>query len=177
MLHYALVAPFRRAARQPASARVFPNAAAPRQLLLSLALLSVLESVGLHLLVHAYSPRLAWALLALSMYGLLWLIAAHQAFGARPVLVHRDRLELRVSLLYSAQVPRAAIRGIAPCLTRGREPGVVRLTLGAPANVLLETGEPIALHGPLGHVRHATRIALYLEDPQAFVAHVGAPAR
>lgn len=171
VLHYALITPFRRA-RQPVTAHVFANAAAPRQLLSALALISVLESVGLHLLVHAYSPRVAWVLLALSIYGLLWLIGAHQALGARPVLVYPDRLELRVSLLYSAHVPRAAMSGIAPCLTPAREPGVVRLTLGARPNVLLETREPIAVHGPLGHVRRATKIAIYLEDPRAFIDHL-----
>jgi hypothetical protein len=171
VLHYALIAPFRRAL-PPADAKVFRNAAAPRQLLVALALISLLEAVGLHVVVYAYTPRLAWAVLALSVYGLLWLIAAHQALGARPVLVHRDRIELRMSLLYSASIPCAAVSGIGPCETHGREPGVVRLSLGARPNVLLQTSQPIAIHGPLGRIQHATRIAFYVEEPGAMIALV-----
>ena len=162
VLYYACVAPFRHPAR-PAHAHVVENGRAPRQLLAVLALLSVLESAGVHLLLHAYSPRIAYLVLALSLYGLAWLVALYQAFRARPLLVLPDRVLVRVSLLFSAELPRAAIERAEPC--SGPAPGAARMTVGAPANLLLVLREPVAIHGPLGRVRHASRLALYVDEP------------
>jgi hypothetical protein len=100
---------------------------------------------------------------------LLWLLAAYHAFRARPVLVYPDRVLVRVSLFFSARVPRAAISSVEPCQPRGRAPGVARLTFGARPNVVLTLNEAVQIHGLLGRKKAATRIALHVDDPTAFV--------
>jgi hypothetical protein len=141
-----------------------------RQLLLALGVLSVLEAVPLHMLLHARHPHFAWFALALSLYGLLWIAGAHRAFAMRPVVVSKTLLWIRASLFFTAQVELANIRGASLCSDAEHPAGTVVVAPLATPNVLIELSEPARVYGLFGRERMADAIALYVDQPGELIA-------
>ncbi len=136
-------------------------------LLFGLGVLLLTEGLAIHMLLQTWSPRAAWVLAGLNVYALLWLAGVHQAARLRPVVVSSERLLLRASLLWTVVVPRGAVGSVRPIHAMPRVKGVLRLALGTAPNLLLSLREPVVARGMLGIERRVTRIALYVDDPEA----------
>jgi hypothetical protein len=139
-------------------------------LIFGLGLLLGMEGLAVHLLLHAFSARLAWALAALNVYALVWLAAAYQAARLRPVHLSPDLLLVRTSLLWTAPIPRASIASIARADAAPRGSGVLRAAFGTAPNLLLTLRTPVIARGPLGIQRSVTRVALFVDAPERLVA-------
>lgn len=136
----------------------------------------VVELFVVHLVVHAFSPRLAWALSAVSAVGVVWLVGLARAFVLRPVLVTARGVTVRHGALWTLDVPFAAIERletgrVAPP-ARGT-PGWLRVGGNGRASALLALREPIAARGPYGRTRAVTTVTMTLDDPAAFAQAVG----
>lgn len=125
-----------------------------------------------HTLLHFLaSPTAAWVISALSLFGLMYLLAEYRATLRRPISLGRDALLLRCGLFapdaripYSMLVAAAPMRGPAP-----RERGTRQLQqLGEP-NVELRLRPGSELRGFLGNMQPVQRICLGLDQPQAFL--------
>jgi hypothetical protein len=96
---------------------------------LGLGLVIVVETVPTHLVAMERAPAVAWALSALSLYALLWLIGDSQALRLRPCRLEDDALRVRVGLRWKVEVPRAAFAAFTP--VRGNRPRAPRARLRA----------------------------------------------
>jgi hypothetical protein len=146
---------------------------------LGFGLLIVVETVPVHLVLMERAPALAWALSALSLYALLWLIGDTQALRLRPCRLADDVLLVRVGLRWKVEVPRAALAAFTP--VRGNAPsrrarGYLRATVFGDPTHLLELRAPITAIGPYGIRRSVTWIGVSPDDPERWNATPGAPA-
>lgn len=153
-------------------ARSFTYLRAWTPLLAGLIVLLAVETLGVHLLVSLASPTIAWALSAVSSYGVLWLIGDAQAARHRPILVDSERLLVRVGLRWTVGIPRAAILEVRPA--RSADSGATRkpliASLDGNPNVRLSLAAPVVARGPLGITRSATEIMVGVDDPDAFIS-------
>lgn len=126
------------------------------------AFLSLVEAWPVHLLVSRLSPVAAWILLALQLYGVLWLVGDVRALRAQPILVTREALLVTVGLRWSARIPRSLIAEVRA--TPDRPPGTLRLASGGATNVVLTLGDELTVDGPWGLTRRTRAVALALRD-------------
>ena len=146
---------------------------------LGLGLLIVVETVPTHFVAMERAPAAAWALSALSLYALLWLVGDYQGLRLRPCRLEEEVLRVRVGLRWQVEVPRAAcaaftpVRGNAPSR---RAPGYLRATVFGDPTHLLELNAPVTAIGPYGIRRRVTRIGLSPDDPEVWSAALNAPA-
>ena len=138
----------------------------------------LIESAALHLLVRLWSPVVAGWLLLADAYALLLFVAHGHAVRLQPTVLTADALLVRVGFFWQLAVPRAALQ-TAEAL-RGdfaADPETLNLArplLTAP-NLMLTFATPVVVTGPYGIRRPARRLALYLDQPQAFLAAAGHP--
>ena len=174
VLYYALVGPF---VRRPARPNEFgyTEESGLGGLLLALGLVITIEGLGMHMLLHTWSARAAWVLTALSVYPLLWLLAAFHAARLRPVVLSGEHLLVRSSLLWTAEVPREAIASVSAIGEMAREKGTLRAALGTAPVLLVTLHRAVVARGPLGIHRSVQRIALYVDDPAKLRAALETP--
>jgi hypothetical protein len=146
----------------------------------TLGFLVVVESVGVHVLLFRRSPILAIALSLLGVAGLVWLIRDQRALGAVPTTISAGGVHLRVGLRAEARIPRAAIASaVAPAwsdLPAAPEPGYLHPTKPAEPNVLLTFTEPVTVRLVGGLRRPVRRLALFVDEPAAFLGALNEPA-
>ena len=127
------------------------------------------EAVGVHLLVAQWSPLVAWALTALSVYGAIWLVGLGRSVVLRPTVVERDGLRVRIGALYEAVVPFDAIESVNPVRTGPadrRAPGYLHASIFAAPRLMIELKEPVEARGLYGNrKRGITRIGLLVDEP------------
>lgn len=58
------------------------------------------EAIPTHILVRQWSPRVAWVCTGVTLYGLMWVVAALRSLHLRPTLVGNETLVLRLGLLW-----------------------------------------------------------------------------
>jgi len=135
-------------------------------LLFALGLVVGMEGLAVNVALHAWSPRAAWLHAALDVYALIWFAAAYQAARLRPVAVSADRLLVRVSLLWTVEVPRALIADVTRIQEMPRDRGVLRAAFGTAPELLVTLREAVLARGPVGLTRRVTAIALHVDEPE-----------
>ncbi len=139
-------------------------------------LMTVVETVVVHLLVARWSATAAWALTGLSVYGLVWLLGHFQAVRLRPVLLAPDALHVRIGLLWSVRVPYGDVASLGPAGAGApprRAPGYLHAVTLGPARLLVELREPVRVDGLYGYVkRDVRRIGLAVDDRERFRAEL-----
>ena len=137
----------------------------------------LVESAALHLLVRTWSPAAAAWLLVADAYLLLLLVGHGHAVRLLPTVLTADVLLVRVGFFWQVAVPRTALptaellRG--DFAARADTLNLARPLLTAP-NVLLTFVAPTTVAGPYGTRRVARRLAVYLDQPQQFLAVLAA---
>lgn len=138
----------------------------------ALLVLSPAEMILAHWLAEAVAgPLAAWALTGLTVYSLLWLWGDAQAMRLHPITLDAHTLHLRVGLRWRATIPRARVRALEPATDTPDD--ALDLTVLGPANAVLVLDAPVEVAGPFGLVRTGQRLALQLDDPDAFRAALG----
>ena len=127
--------------------------------------IALVELVVTHVLVALWKPWIAAVFTLLSASGVIWFIGVIRSFKRLPVLIEDDRLIMRVGTLKRVDLARDRIGGLkeqwrAETL---RHDQVLKLSLLAYPNVVIELSEPIA--GRRGSVR---AIGHRLDDPAGF---------
>jgi hypothetical protein len=145
-------------------------------LLAALALIAVVEMTAVHLLVRHWSSMLAWVLTAISIYGVVWVLAHLQAVRLRPILLTSDSLHVRIGLLWGVRVPydriaRVTVAGRdAP--QRGAKGYLHAVTVGAP-QLLLELRDPVDVDGLYGYTKRGVRqIGIAVDQRDRFAAEL-----
>ncbi|NBB80155.1 MAG: hypothetical protein GVY36_12045, partial [Verrucomicrobia bacterium] len=99
-------------ARPEASTYTYHKSSGYGVILAGIMVALVIELVGVHLLLHLWSPTVAWIHTALGLYGMLWLVGDYRAMRFRPIQLHGDVLYLRCGLRWSIRVPLASIASV-----------------------------------------------------------------
>jgi hypothetical protein len=136
----------------------------------------VIESIAVHFAVAARHPRIAWALTLSSLAALVWLVRDYVALGSGFVRLENDAVHLRVGRRFAITVPLAHVaRSLRPTFhdlpTPGTSQGRDYLNLTKPAapNVLIVLDAPQRVRLTAGIHRDVGRVALRLDDPEAFL--------
>jgi hypothetical protein len=153
----------------PATARPlsYAESSGATQLLPLLAFVLTLETAGVHLIVHRWTPAAAWIFTALDLYALVWIAALWRSIYLRPILIEGDVLILRLGYLFSARIAReeiAAWKSPAGSLDAYKK-GIFRNVRMADPQFLIELTHPIAMNGPFGIRRQISTLALSVDEP------------
>ncbi|HEX4683564.1 MAG TPA: hypothetical protein VH277_12680 [Gemmatimonadaceae bacterium] len=170
IFYYAL-ASWRRKAFVPHGAQAFSyhrkNGYAA--LLYTLVRVTLMEMIALDFLVRARHPHAANWLLAIDLFGALWLTGFARAVQLRPILLEGDLLRLRLGLQWAADVRRSNIASIEFGRVRApakRTPGYLRIA--SSPNAMITLREPVRARGPYGTARDVVRIGVALDDVKKF---------
>ena len=134
--------------------------------------LTPIEALALHLLVPWETVR--WGLLALSVYGLLWMVAFALALGQRPHTLDADELVLRFAHLREAAVRVADVVAATASTTVDHRRNLEQTDGLLALSVLGETSVQLQLR-PGSTVRleraevPAERVAFFTDDPRRAV--------
>ena len=174
VLHLALLS-WRRPADVPEGATGF---AYHRYLTPMLGVFLVLQLIELgvtHMLVMMWSPKVAWVLLALSAWGVLWMIALLKSLRLNPVLLTADGVRVRGGFMIDVLVPYAQIADVRG--PSGADEVKAKTTLNAAIlswpEIVLDLSEPLAVPGLFGRNRIISKVAFKLDEPAAFHEQLG----
>jgi len=132
---------------------------------------AVVELFVMHLVVHAFSPRLAWALSALSAISVVWLIGFIRSIVLRPVLVTAAGVTVRSGVQWNLDVPFAAVERVETGRVKtpdGRAPGYLRIGGAGVAGAVLHLREPLTAAGMYGRTKRVDTISITIDDPAGF---------
>ena len=129
---------------------------------------AALELVAVHFLLRAWSETAALVHVALSVYGVVWLVGDYRAMRRRPHELRDDGLRLRYGLRWDLAVAWEHISHVE----RTRRPptgddSLNTVPVGSPQYVV-ELHAPAEAVGPYGITKDVRRVGLIVDDPQAF---------
>lgn len=135
-------------------------------MLWALVAVSVVELCVVHLLIALLVS--GWVALVLtigSLAGILWLIGLMRSFRIMPVELTEDRLTMRAGSLRAIDLPRGSVLRLRDDFTGAdiKAPGMLKLSLLAYPNIVIDLVEPIALGR-----RRVTAVAHRLDDAASF---------
>lgn len=128
----------------------------------------IVEGVPMHLLLHRWSHVAAWISTGIGIYTFLWMVALHRSLALRPVLVSADRVVLQVGFLWRAEFRPEQIRTVRRFSAVDRE--CLSLVVINEPQWIVDLHAPVVVRGPLGRRKSATRIAIAVDDAEAFGA-------
>jgi hypothetical protein len=136
--------------------------------------LTLVEAPVLHVFAARWSEPAAWLLTASSLYAVLWLWADRNAVRMRPVVLTEDTLRVRAGMRWEADIPLAAVAKVqsvgAGGYRRDRKNDLEIAPGGGDARVLVVLREPLTATGPYGVRKRFRRVAVAVDDPEAFLA-------
>jgi len=172
LVYYAFAA-WRRSPFVPPDATAFSyhrqNAYAA--ILWTLFAVSAVELVVVHLLLRATAPAIATIVLALSIFGAVWLLGFVRAVILRPIYVTADAVAIRSGVQWSVDIPRRAIERVDIGRVAAPPKRTVNYLRAVPMgrpNVLIALREPMPARGAYGTARTVNTVSLVLDDPGAF---------
>jgi hypothetical protein len=80
--------------------------------MLAIALVIFVETVGLHLWLHPHHPNIAWGLTALSFLALLWLARDYAALAGAGLELDATGCNVRIGRRARAQVPWTIVQHV-----------------------------------------------------------------
>ncbi|MBQ94335.1 MAG: hypothetical protein CL510_00630 [Actinobacteria bacterium] len=133
--------------------------------------LQVIEIVVVDLLVSHWSERAAWVLLALGIWGFLFLVALMKAFRLYPVLLREDGVQVRAGTVIELFVPFDAIAEIEPTISHAetQQKAVLNAAILSHPNVVLRLSRPLEYRPLFGKSRQVHRVAFRLDESAPFL--------
>lgn len=133
--------------------------------------LQLIEIVVVDLLVSHWSRLAALVLLALGIWGALFLIALMKGFRLYPILLDGKCVRVRAGLLIDLSVPIDAIEKLEPSITKAEadRADVLNAAMVSHPNIILRLRTPIRHAGVFGKPREVRWIAFRLDQPAPFI--------
>lgn len=134
--------------------------------LLIIILVAIVESAAVHLLVARWSAGGAWLLTAISLYGILFIVAETVTTVKRPSFVHGQTLHLRFGMRWRTVIALNNMERIERINEKPiQAPDLLVGPLLVPPNLLLTLREPVIFDGIYGLKKTVTRIAVLVDEP------------
>lgn len=141
-------------------------------LLAALLFIIAVETAVVHVLLHSWSPTVAWVLSVLSLYSILQLFGCLRSMSKRPIAVAGNLLHLRYGIMSEATIPLSDIAAVEVS-SKEIEPSkeVRKLSpLGQldSHNLIIHLKQQHFLQGPYGVARPFKTVALHVDEKEAF---------
>jgi hypothetical protein len=176
----------RRPVTRDPGAETFGYAGAVRPIMIAFIVLSVVEIPIFDLIVSRLVPwpPARFIVLGLGVYGLLWMLGLLAMIAIHPHVVDGTGIRVRNGISVDVTIPWAGVAAArrryralpssrAVQVDHDRDGPVVILGAGGQVNVELRLREPVPLALPRGLSEPTTRVRLYADDPDGFVAATG----
>jgi hypothetical protein len=135
----------------------------------ALLLVTVAETIGLHLLLSRWSEALALGLTILSVYSFLFLWADLMAVLKRPIILDQGQLYLRIGLRWQATIPIDSIESIEPIPdTYTKSKSELNVALLASPNAKITFNQPVIIQGIYGLNKTVSAVALPIDNYRNF---------
>ncbi|GAB2554034.1 hypothetical protein [Spirosoma aerophilum] len=139
-------------------------------LVVSLLMVGVIETVGLHVLLNRWNPSVAFWITLTSVYGLLFFIADMIATVKRPSYLTDTHLHLRLGVRWRAVIPHSALVDVKRIHEKpAKQPGQLNGAFLTAPTILLSFSEPICFHGPYGLKKQISQFSFCVDNPDSFV--------
>ncbi|WP_203362997.1 hypothetical protein [Bacillus sp. REN10] len=139
----------------------------------------VLETVGVHWLLHSVSPIISWVLLVFNVYGVLFFIGEIQAIRLNRITVDSHEIIIPIGLMKRITVPVEAIRSIRRPESGEYHPKDTTAFHGMYVDfekpepqIVIELNEPLTVKYLYGFSKQVEKVYLKLDQPEEFVAVV-----
>lgn len=141
-------------------------------MLITFVVLQLIELSVVHFLLMLWNPTVAWVLLALSVWGVIWTIALIKSFRIYPVLLDDTSVRVRSGMIYDFEVPLDRIADYERGFTSEEldAKSVLNLAILSAPNVSLRFASPVVIPTFFGGTRELTGVGLRLDDSAAFIA-------
>ncbi|MGD1889555.1 MAG: hypothetical protein ACFB15_02970 [Cyclobacteriaceae bacterium] len=117
----------------------------------ALLMVTVAETIGLHLLLSRWSEALALGLTILSIYSFLFLWADLMAVLKRPIILDQGKFYLRIGLRWQATISVDMIESVEPVPdTYTKSKSVLNVALLASPNAKIIFRQPVTVQGMYG---------------------------
>lgn len=137
-------------------------------------ILQLIELSVVHLLLMLWNPTVAWLLLALSAWGVIWTIALLKSFRINPVLLSQDSVRVRSGMIYDFKISRDCIAtsrfGFTSEELKNKQ--VLNLALMSSPNVSLRLTKSMTIGTFFGGTREISGVALRLDDSSKFLSEL-----
>jgi hypothetical protein len=167
VLYYALFSWFSPPPQRGSSSFSYHRQSGYGVLVAAVTMVAVMEIGGAHFLLQMWSVRAAWALTALELYGMLWIIGDYQAMRLRPLVLQEDAIEVRVGLRWSVRIPYvqiACLRATGKEIPRKRSPGYLHAAVLVDPKLILDLRSPALAAGAYGIEKTITRVGIAVDD-------------
>ncbi len=136
----------------PAGARGFIYHTYLTPMIATFVALQLIELSVVHFLLMLWNPTVAWILLALSAWGVIWTVALLKSFRINPVLVTDDTVRIRSGMIYDFEVPRLCIADSQTGFTSEEleDKRVLNLAILSSPNACLRFTKPISIPTAFG---------------------------
>lgn len=158
----------------PGGAKAFSYHTYLNPMIAAILVLQVLEMSVVHLLLMSWMPTVAWVLLALSAYGVIWMIALLKSFRINPVLLTDNTIRARSGMMHDVAIPRDLVADSETGFTSAelKDKRILNLAILSSPNVCLRFSRPLTIPTPFGGTRELDGVALRLEESSAFLAEL-----
>lgn len=145
-------------------------------LVVGIILVLMTEGTAIHLWTYSKNVWIAFALDAMTLFTLGWIIAEYLAIGTGRIRVSDDEIELKVGRQFDMNLSRNAVADIArpdwrdlPQKGMPEAADYLHLMRSATPNVLITLREAVQVERPLIAPRQIRRIGLHVDDPDGFI--------
>lgn len=136
----------------------------------------LIESIGFHYLLHQWNPVIAWILLILNVYAMIYFIAEIQAMRKNPLIVTEEQVIIQIGLGKKIVIPFTQIDNIAfykdELLTAKEGKQVLDATvmefIKEPATFEITLKEPVKAQLLYGFSKTVSRVHLNVDEERKF---------
>ncbi|WP_433774189.1 hypothetical protein [Bacillus wiedmannii] len=137
---------------------------------------TLIESIGFHYLLHQWNPVIAWILLILNVYAMIYFLAEIQAMRKNPIVVTEEQVIIQIGLGKKVVLPFTQIDNIAfykgESLTAKEEKEVMDATvmefIKEPATFEITLKEPVKVQLLYGFTKTVSRVHLNVDEERNF---------
>ncbi|PEX81463.1 hypothetical protein [Bacillus cereus] len=136
---------------------------------------TLIESIGFHYLLHQWNPVIAWILLILNVYAMIYFLAEIQAMRKNPIVVTKEQVIIQIGLGKKVVLPFTQIDNIAFYkgeLLKKKEKEVLDATvmefIKEPATFEITLKEPIEAQLLYGFSKTVSRVHLNVDEERKF---------
>jgi hypothetical protein len=138
---------------------------------------TLIESIGFHYLLHQWNPVIAWILLIVNVYAMIYFIAEIQAMRKNPLIVTEEQVIIQIGLGKKIVIPFTQIDNIAfykgdELLTAKEGKQVLDATvmefIKEPATFEITLKEPVKAQLLYGFSKTVSRVHLNVDEERKF---------
>ncbi|MFK4289408.1 MULTISPECIES: hypothetical protein [Bacillus] len=137
---------------------------------------TVIESIGFHYLLHQWNPVIAWILLILNVYAMIYFLAEIQVMRKNPIVVTEEQVIIQIGLGKKVVLSFTQIDNIAfykgESLTAKEEKEVLDATvmefIKEPPTFEITLKEPVKVQLLYGFTKTVSRVHLNVDEKRKF---------